>query len=225
MTEREHGLQRPATPGDPAGMATGGFRTQRIAAGGAPGSSAVDDPPRDNPSRDDPPRDNPSRDDPPRDYPPRDDSPERSPAESPRTGSGGTSATRTRARSTASGARGARRARLMLRRIDPWSTMKFSLVLSIVAFIIWIVAVALLYGLLAAMGVFTKIDQSIVQLIGPSSTGIESIISIKTVLTAAAVVGLVDIVLFTALATLGAVIYNLCADLVGGVEVTLVEAD
>lgn len=216
MTEREDGLQRPATPGEPAGMAAGGFRTQRIAAGGDPGSSAVDSPPREHPSRDDLPGDYPSRDDPPA---------RAAAAESSTTGSGRTPAIRTRARGTASGARGARRARLMLRRIDPWSTMKFSLVLSIVAFIIWIVAVALLYGLLAGMGVFTKIDQSVVQLIGPSSTGIESIISIKTVLTAAAVVGLVDIVLFTALATLGAVIYNLCADLVGGVEVTLVEAD
>ena len=38
----------------------------------------------------------------------------------------------------------------------------------------------------------------------------------------AALVGVVNIVLFIALATIGAVVYNLCADLVGGIEVTLV---
>ncbi len=121
--------------------------------------------------------------------------------------------------------RGARRAKLTLRRIDPWSAMKFSLVLSVVLFIVWIVAVALLYGLLTAMGVFSKVNESIVQFTGTNSANIESIISAKTVLTSAIVVGLVDIVLFTALATLFAVIYNLCADLAGGVEVTLAEGD
>ncbi|HWB35011.1 MAG TPA: DUF3566 domain-containing protein, partial [Rugosimonospora sp.] len=41
----------------------------------------------------------------------------------------------------------------------------------------------------------------------------------------AGVIGLVNVVLFTALATLGAFIYNVCADLVGGIEVTLSEKD
>ena len=41
----------------------------------------------------------------------------------------------------------------------------------------------------------------------------------------ATVVGAVNIVLFTALATIGAFVYNICADLVGGIEVTLAERD
>ena len=39
----------------------------------------------------------------------------------------------------------------------------------------------------------------------------------------AAIIGVVNIVLFIALSTIGSIIYNLCADLVGGVEVTLSE--
>ena len=39
------------------------------------------------------------------------------------------------------------------------------------------------------------------------------------------VIGAVNVVLFTALCTLGAFIYNVCADLVGGVELTLAERD
>ena len=40
-----------------------------------------------------------------------------------------------------------------------------------------------------------------------------------------ALLGAVNVVLFTALATLGAFIYNVCADLVGGIELTLAERD
>jgi hypothetical protein len=39
----------------------------------------------------------------------------------------------------------------------------------------------------------------------------------------AAIIGVVNIVLFIALTTVGSVVYNLCADLVGGIEITLSE--
>ena len=50
-------------------------------------------------------------------------------------------------------------------------------------------------------------------------------ITAKGVIGAAALLGVVNMVLFTALATLGSFIYNVCADLVGGVELTLAERD
>ena len=40
-----------------------------------------------------------------------------------------------------------------------------------------------------------------------------------------ALIGAVNVVLITALSTLGAVIYNIASDLVGGVEVTFSEAE
>ena len=43
--------------------------------------------------------------------------------------------------------------------------------------------------------------------------------------TYAGLAGLANVILLTALATVGAFIYNLCADLVGGVEVTLADRD
>jgi hypothetical protein len=52
-----------------------------------------------------------------------------------------------------------------------------------------------------------------------------SLLSGSFVLGSAAVVGAVNIVLMTALATVGAFVYNLCSDLVGGVELTLSERD
>ncbi|WP_026925225.1 DUF3566 domain-containing protein [Glycomyces arizonensis] len=126
-------------------------------------------------------------------------------------------------------ARGPRRARLRLKRIDPWSVMKFSFAVSIVLFIVMVVATTVLYIALDAMGVFDTVNDMLTMLMGTSSeTGIESEnlrITAKGVIGAAALLGVVNMVLFTALATLGSFIYNVCADLVGGIEVTLAERD
>ncbi len=118
-------------------------------------------------------------------------------------------------------ARPLRRARLTVRHIDPWSALKFSLVLGGALFVVWMVAIGLLYGVLNGMGVFSSINSTVNELNG--STG--NVITPQLVLAAAAVLGAVSIVLFAALATVGSFIYNLCADLVGGLEVTLAEHD
>lgn len=127
-------------------------------------------------------------------------------------------------------ARGPRRARLRLKRVDPWSVMKFSFAVSIVLFIVMVVATTVLYIALDAMGVFDTVNDMLAMLMGTSSDtgGVDTDgirITAKGVIGAAALLGVVNMVLFTALATLGAFIYNVCADLVGGVEVTLAERD
>jgi hypothetical protein len=127
-------------------------------------------------------------------------------------------------------ARGPRRARLRLKRIDPWSVMKFSFAVSIVLFIVMVVATTVLYIALDAMGVFDTVNDMLQMLMGTSSDdaagGTAAFrITAKGVIGAAALLGVVNMVLFTALATLGSFIYNVCADLVGGVEVTLAERD
>jgi hypothetical protein len=118
-------------------------------------------------------------------------------------------------------AAGPRRARLGLRRIDPWSTLKFSLVLAVALFVVWMVAIGVLYGVLSGMGVFDKLNSTVNEVNG--STG--KVVTPQIVLGLAGVIGGVSIVLFTALATVGSFIYNLCADMVGGLEVTLAERD
>ncbi|MBM2616868.1 DUF3566 domain-containing protein [Actinoplanes sp. LDG1-06] len=131
---------------------------------------------------------------------------------------------------TSAAARGPRRARLNLKRIDPWSVMKFSFAVSVVLFIVVVVATSVLYLALDAMGVWGEVNTSLKELVtatgsenGSSSGGFQ--ITAWGVIGTSMLIGAVNVVLFTALATLGAFIYNVCADLVGGVELTLAERD
>ncbi|MCW2139000.1 DUF3566 domain-containing protein [Actinoplanes cyaneus] len=134
------------------------------------------------------------------------------------------------ARSTVSSAaaRGPRRARLNLKRIDPWSVMKFAFAVSIVLFIVVVVATSVLYLALDTMGVWTSVNDSLKELVSASG-GSEASggfrITAWGVIGTSMLIGAVNVVLFTALATLGAFIYNVCADLVGGIELTLAERD
>lgn len=135
------------------------------------------------------------------------------------------------ARSTVSSAaaRGPRRARLNLKRIDPWSVMKFAFAVSIVLFIVVVVATSVLYLALDTMGVWTSVNDSLKELVsasgGAESSGGGFRITAWGVIGTSMLIGAVNVVLFTALATLGAFIYNVCADLVGGIELTLAERD
>lgn len=116
-------------------------------------------------------------------------------------------------------AAGPRRAKLQVRHIDPWSTLKLTLVLAVAFFFVWMIAIAILYGVLSTMGVFESVDSMFAELGGQT----ENIVTPKIVFGGAALIGAINIVLFTALATIGAYIYNLCADLAGGLEITLAE--
>jgi len=122
--------------------------------------------------------------------------------------------------------RGPRRARLQLRHIDTWSALKISLVLSIALFFIWMVAVGVLYVVLSGLGVFDTLNDLFGQL--GSASGAKAsgdVVTPGVVFGGAAVIGAINIVLLTALCTVGTFIYNLCSDLVGGLELTLSERD
>jgi hypothetical protein len=132
------------------------------------------------------------------------------------------------ARATVAGAatRGPRRARLHLKRIDPWSVMKFSFAVSLVLFVVAVVATSVLYLALDAMSVFDSVNSAFAEITGQTATDANPFrITAKGVIGTSILLGAVNMVMFTALSTLGAFVYNVCADLVGGVEVTLSEKE
>lgn len=122
-------------------------------------------------------------------------------------------------------ARGPVRASMQIRRIDPWSTLKVSLLLSVALFFVWMIAVAFLYLVLGGMGVWAKLNSNVGDLLNNTSGSSGELVSSGTIFGGAVLIGLVNIVVLTAMATVAAFVYNLTTDLIGGIEVTLADRD
>ncbi|MFD7027694.1 DUF3566 domain-containing protein [Streptomyces sp. NPDC059917] len=119
-----------------------------------------------------------------------------------------------------------RKARLRVAKADPWSVMKVSFLLSIALGICTIVASVVLWMVMDAMGVFSTVGGTISEATGSNESNgfdLQSFLSLPRVLIFTSVIAVIDVVLATALATLGAFIYNLSAGFVGGIELTLAE--
>jgi|GEM_PF-5137525 len=121
------------------------------------------------------------------------------------------------------GVRQPRRARLTLSHINVYSVFKFSCVLAIALFFVWLIMVGVLYGILDVAGVFNKVNDGVQTMLGDNKG--KDVVTGPLVFGGAIIIGAVNIVLFIALSTIGAMVYNLCADLVGGAEVTLSERE
>jgi hypothetical protein len=119
-----------------------------------------------------------------------------------------------------------RKARLRVAKADPWSVMKVSFLLSIALGICTIVASAVLWMVMDAMGVFSTVGGTISEATGSNEANgfdLQAFLSLPHVLMFTTIIAVIDVVLATALATLGAFIYNLSAGFVGGIELTLAE--
>jgi hypothetical protein len=118
-----------------------------------------------------------------------------------------------------------RRVKLAIARVDPWSVMKMSFLLAVAAGIAGVVLTAVLWLILSGMGVFADIDR-VVGEIQPSTTTaftLMNYIGFGRVVSLSIVLGVIDIILMTALATLAAFLYNICSALVGGIQLTLTD--
>jgi len=121
-----------------------------------------------------------------------------------------------------------RRANLVIARIEPWSVMKFSFLISLVLWLVMFVAVALLYYALSSLGVFGALQRTLASVTssqGSAGVDLSRWTSSTRVLGYTMLLGAVDVVLITAISTVGAVIYNLVTHLGGGIEVTLKETE
>ncbi|WP_436840070.1 DUF3566 domain-containing protein [Streptomyces abikoensis] len=150
------------------------------------------------------------------------------PARSPERAAGqdpAPAAQRPAARTAPTGPR-TRKARLRVAKADPWSVMKVSFLLSVALGVCTIVAAAVLWSVMDAMGVFQAVGGTVSDATTSGDGGgfdLESFLSLPHVLLFTTVIAVVDVVLATALATLAAFVYNLAAGFVGGVELTLAE--
>jgi len=120
---------------------------------------------------------------------------------------------------------GPREAQLYLSRLEPWSVMKTSFVLSLGLAIVILVAVTLVWGVLTALGVFSSVNDAVESVAGSSSSvlNIEDLFSLGNVLMAAIGLSVLNVILTTVFATLFAFMYNLTVPFARGFEVTLRE--
>ncbi|GAB3708690.1 DUF3566 domain-containing protein [Mariniluteicoccus flavus] len=126
-----------------------------------------------------------------------------------------------------SGARRTRKARLRLAQIDPWSVMKTAFLFSVAAGIVLWVATGTVWAVIGSSGLFESLNSmigSIIQTPGDDTPfRIQDYIDTNRVMGTAALIAVIDVVIFTALATLAAFLYNLASAMIGGLEVTLAE--
>jgi hypothetical protein len=129
-------------------------------------------------------------------------------------------------RAQATRPRTVRRAKLRVVHVDPWSVTKASFLLSIAFGIMCVVAVFLIFSIMSASGLWDSVNntiQGVVDQKPKDAFNIKDYVGMSRVMGVTMLISAIDVVIITALATLGAFIYNMAAALLGGVEVTLAE--
>jgi hypothetical protein len=115
-----------------------------------------------------------------------------------------------------------RKVRLTVARVDPWSVLKLSFLLSVALGIVLVTASVVLWSVLDAMGVFASINNEL-RSIGSAQSkfDINQWVGLGRVVSLTTVIAVVNVLIIMALSTLGALLYNLASSLVGGLQVTL----
>ncbi len=115
---------------------------------------------------------------------------------------------------------GWRRARLVLRKIDPWSVLKFSLLFYFCLLLIMLLGSAIIFAILKAFGVISNIEKLIRDLSEATFT-----ISGGAIFRWLFLFGLLGAIVASAVTVFLAFLYNLIADVVGGIEISVAERE
>jgi hypothetical protein len=115
-----------------------------------------------------------------------------------------------------------RRVRRIIRKIDPWTVLKVSALLNVVLGLGLVLGLVMFWSILTAAGIPDQITEILVR-ITLLDEGENPFANSERFLRAAVFGSVVWAVLATGLMTLTAVMYNLVTDVVGGVEVVVLE--
>ncbi|MEW6872346.1 DUF3566 domain-containing protein [Trueperella pyogenes] len=118
---------------------------------------------------------------------------------------------------------GIRRVRMTISRVDPLSALKLSFLVSVGVGIMIVVAAILLWFTLDAMHVWARIEELLVTLNSAPLLELGQFMQFGRVVSFAVVVGVIEVVLMTALGTITALLYNVVAMLVGGLYITVTD--
>lgn len=125
---------------------------------------------------------------------------------------------------TMSGAvRQTRTAKLRVVHIDPKTAAKTAFVISLALGVATVAAAIVIWIVLAVSGVWTSVNSAVNAGNGGSHFDVTNYLGLGRLIWYAILLSAFDVVLFTAIATVSALIYNLSAILAGGIEVTFAE--
>ena len=105
--------------------------------------------------------------------------------------------------------------KVAVKHIGVGSVFKIATILSLIGFVVWMIAAVLVYFGLERAGVVDSVNS----LIG--GVGGDQVIDMTLVLSAAGLLGLIGVVFTAVMAPLVTVMYNCVADLVGGITYTM----
>jgi hypothetical protein len=112
-----------------------------------------------------------------------------------------------------------RQARVVLRKLGPWSVLKISFVFYLCVMVVIIGAMMILYAILGAIGSLDSLTRLIRDLFADQSFEIHG----GWLFSRGLAIGLGLVVLWTLINVFVVFLYNLLSDVVGGIEVTLSE--
>lgn len=120
---------------------------------------------------------------------------------------------------------GPRQARLNLVHVDPWSVTKLAFVISVALMIVSVVAVTVFWIVLNITGVWGSLNDTINSVLSSEdgTFDVTDYIGLPRILGLTLVLSAINVLLMTALAAIGARLYNVAAALVGGVQVTFAD--
>ena len=111
----------------------------------------------------------------------------------------------------------AKQVRLKLVYIDFWSAVKFSFLVSLCLAIVGVVATILVYTVLVSTGVLAQLDSLFMDIVGDQNS-LMAFFGFAQVFGFAIVVGILNVIVGTALGAVGSVIYNLLVRVMGGFQ-------
>jgi uncharacterized membrane protein len=115
----------------------------------------------------------------------------------------------------------ARRTKVVVRKVDPWSILKFSLLFYFCLMLVFLFALLLLYWILGVTGVLDSAARVLSDVGFGGEAGFE--FHGYWIFSRMFLMGLVGVVVWSLVNVLVSILYNLISDVVGGVEVTLAE--
>jgi len=114
------------------------------------------------------------------------------------------------------------RVRRIIRKIDPWTVLKVTLVLNFVVALTVVLGLSIMWVLLVNAGVPQGLED-IARRLALLDQDASLVGNVETLFTSVVSLAAVYMLTQTALATIGAFFYNLVSDLVGGIEVVVLE--